>query len=82
MYDGFLDVGDFVAESGLTSVETLDGSLDRTVQDVYLMEIGDKETGLRGGISRRIRVGRGNTNRRYKRLSLCGYADNGAHQSL
>ena len=45
MYDGFLDVGDFVAESGVsTSVETLDGSLDRTVQDVYLMEIGDKET--------------------------------------
>ena len=45
MYDGFLDVGDFVADSGVsTNVETLDGSLDRTVEDIYLMEIGGKET--------------------------------------
>ena len=45
MYDGFLDVGDFVADSGVsTNVETLDGSLDRTVQDIYLMEIDGKET--------------------------------------
>ena len=45
MYDGFLDVGDFVADSGVsTNVESLDGSLDRTVQDIYLMEIDGKET--------------------------------------
>ena len=45
MYDGFLDVGDFVADSGVsTNVETLDGSLDRTVEDIYLMEIDGKET--------------------------------------
>ena len=44
MYDGFLDVGDFVADSGVsTDVETLDGSLDRTVQDIYLMEIDGKQ---------------------------------------
>ena len=45
IYDGFLDVGDFVADSGVsTNVEALDGSLDRTVQDIYLMEIDGKET--------------------------------------
>ena len=45
MYDGFLDVGDFVADSGVsTNVETLDGSLDRTVSDIYLYEIGGNET--------------------------------------
>ena len=27
-----------------TNVETLDGSLDRTVEDIYLMEIDGKET--------------------------------------
>ena len=47
MYDGFLDVGDFVADSGVsTNVEALDGSLDRTVQDIYLVEIDGKETCL------------------------------------
>ena len=45
MYDGFLDVGDFVADSGVsTNVETLEGSLDRTVQDIYLLEIAGNET--------------------------------------
>ena len=45
IYNGFLDVGDFVADSGVsTNVEALDGSLDRTVQDIYLMEIDGKET--------------------------------------
>ena len=45
MYDGFLDVGDFVADSGVsTNVETLDGSLDRTVEDIFLMEIDGEET--------------------------------------
>ena len=45
MYDGYLDVADFVADSGVSSnVETLEGSLDRTVADIYLAEIGGKET--------------------------------------
>ena len=40
MYDGYLDVADFVAESGVQSnVETLEGTLDRTVADIYLAEI-------------------------------------------
>jgi len=45
MYDGYLDVGDFVAESGVsTNVETLEGSLDRTVSDIYLSDIEGNET--------------------------------------
>ena len=44
MYDGYLDVADFVAESGVsTNVETLEGSLDRTVSDIYLYEIEGNE---------------------------------------
>ena len=40
MYDGYLDVADFVAESGVQSnVETLEGTLDRTVEDIYVTEI-------------------------------------------
>ena len=45
MYDGYLDVADFVAGSGVsTNVETLEGSLDRTVSDIYLHDIGGSET--------------------------------------
>ena len=45
MYDGYLDVADFVADSGVsTNVETLEGSLDRTVSDIYLSDIGGDET--------------------------------------
>jgi len=36
MYDGYLDVADFVASSGVSSnVETLDGTLDMTVVGIY-----------------------------------------------
>ena len=45
MYDGYLDVADFVAGSGVsTNVETLGGSLSRTVQDILLTEIDGNET--------------------------------------
>jgi len=45
MYDGYLDVADFVADSGVsTNVETLEGTLDRTVSDIYLYDIGGNET--------------------------------------
>jgi len=45
MYDGYLDVADFVADSGVsTNVETLEGSLDRTVSDIYLSDIEGNET--------------------------------------
>ena len=36
-YSGFLDVRDFVADSGVaTNVETLNGNLDTQVTDIYL----------------------------------------------
>tara|TARA_B100001123_G_scaffold233319_1_gene261796 strand:- start:7301 stop:10759 length:3459 start_codon:yes stop_codon:yes gene_type:complete len=45
MYDGYLDVADFVADSGVsTNVQTLEGTLDRTVEDIYLAEISGNET--------------------------------------
>ena len=45
VYDGYLDVADFVAGSGVsTNVETLDGSLSRTVQDIFLSDIEGNET--------------------------------------
>ncbi len=45
MYDGYLDVADFVADSGVsTNVQTLEGTLDRTVEDIYLTEISGNET--------------------------------------
>ena len=45
MYDGYLDVADFVADSGVsTNVETLEGTLDRTVSDIYLLDIEGNET--------------------------------------
>ena len=40
MYDGYLDVADFVADSGVESnVESLEGTLDRTVEDIYVTDI-------------------------------------------
>jgi hypothetical protein len=40
MYDGYLDVADFVASSGVSSTaETLEGSLEVTVIDMYLVDI-------------------------------------------
>ena len=39
-YDGFLDVRDFVEESGVdTDVETLDGTLDTRVTDIYTLNV-------------------------------------------
>ncbi len=39
-YDGFLDVRDFVASSSVqTNVETLDGTLDSRVTDLYTMDV-------------------------------------------
>ena len=36
IYDGYLDVGDFVSSSGVsTNVQYLTGTLDRTVTDIY-----------------------------------------------
>ena len=36
VYDGYLDVGDFVGSSGVsTDVQYLTGTLDRTVTDIY-----------------------------------------------
>ena len=45
MYDGYLDVADFVAESGVQSnVESLEGTLQRTVEDIYVTDIGGNST--------------------------------------
>ena len=45
MYDGYLDVADFVAGSGVTTdVEILEGSLDRTVEDAYVTDMEDNDT--------------------------------------
>jgi len=45
MYDGYLDVADFVAGSGVsTNVQTLEGSLEVTVIDMYLMDIENDST--------------------------------------
>ena len=44
-YDGFLDVRDFVADSGVeTNVETLDGTLDTRVTDIYTMTVENVST--------------------------------------
>jgi len=44
-YDGYLDVRDFVAGSGVsTNVEFLDGTLDSRVTDIYTMEVEDVST--------------------------------------
>lgn len=44
-YDGFLDVRDFVADSGVqTNVETLDGTLDTRVTDMYTMVVENVST--------------------------------------
>ncbi|MDP7002466.1 MAG: CARDB domain-containing protein [Candidatus Thalassarchaeaceae archaeon] len=45
MYDGYLDVAAFVASSGVsTNVETLDGTLEMTVVDIYALDIGQNPT--------------------------------------
>ena len=45
MYDGYLDVADFVASSGVSSnAETLEGSLEVTVVDMYLVDIENDST--------------------------------------
>ena len=45
MYEGYLDVGDFVSDSGVsTNVETLQGTLDRTVEEIFLTNISGNET--------------------------------------
>ena len=45
MYDGYLDVADFVASSGVSSnAETLEGSLEVTVVDMYLVDIENAST--------------------------------------
>ncbi len=45
MYDGYLDVAAFVASSGVsTNVETLDGTLEVTVVDIYTLDIGQNPT--------------------------------------
>ena len=44
-YDGFLDVRDFVVDSGVeTNVETLDGTLDTRVTDIYTMTVENVST--------------------------------------
>ena len=44
-YDGYLDVSSFVASSGAsTSVDVVYGVLDRTVTDMYLLEIDNSST--------------------------------------
>lgn len=44
-YDGFLDVRDFIAESSVqTNVETLDGTLDTRVTDIYTMVVENVST--------------------------------------
>ena len=45
MYEGYLDVGDFVSDSGVsTNVETLQGTLDRTVEEIFLTNLSGNET--------------------------------------
>ena len=40
LYDGYLDVGEFVSSSGVsTNVQYLTGTLDRTVTDIYTMNV-------------------------------------------
>ena len=40
IYDGYLDVGDFIASSGVsTNIESLYGTLEKTVTEIYISEI-------------------------------------------
>lgn len=40
MYDGYLDVGDFITSSGVsTNIESLYGTLEKTVTEIYTSEI-------------------------------------------
>ena len=45
IYDGYLDVGDFVSSSGVSSnVQYIDGTLDRTITDIYTTTIDNRST--------------------------------------
>ncbi len=45
IYDGYLDVGDFVSSSGVsTNVQYLTGTLDRTVTDIYTTTVDNRST--------------------------------------
>ena len=45
VYDGYLDVGDFVGSSGVsTDVQYLTGTLDRTVTDIYTTTVDNRST--------------------------------------
>ena len=45
LYDGYLDVGEFVSSSGVsTNVQYLTGTLDRTVTDIYTMNVDNRST--------------------------------------
>ena len=45
IYDGYLDVGDFVSSSGVsTNVQYLTGTLDRTISDIYTTTIDNRST--------------------------------------
>ncbi len=45
IYDGYLDVGDFVSSSGVsTNVQYLTGTLDRTITDIYTMTVDNRST--------------------------------------
>tara|TARA_B100001175_G_scaffold315605_1_gene327521 strand:+ start:1782 stop:5318 length:3537 start_codon:yes stop_codon:yes gene_type:complete len=45
IYDGYLDVGDFVTSSGVsTNVQYLTGTLDRSITDIYTMTVDNRST--------------------------------------
>ena len=45
MYDGYLDVGDFIASSGVsTNIESLYGTLEKTVTEIYISEIDNRSS--------------------------------------
>ena len=45
MYNGYLDVGDFIASSGVsTNIESLDGTLEKTVTEIYISEIDNRSS--------------------------------------
>ena len=45
IYDGYLDVGDFVSSSGVSSnVQYISGTLDRTITDIYTTTIDNRST--------------------------------------
>ena len=45
MYNGYLDVGDFIASSGVsTNIESLYGTLEKTVKEIYISEIDNRSS--------------------------------------